>query len=435
MKVIGIRREDKIALERRVPIIPSHIKILENEMNIKTVLESSNNRIFSDERYAEMGAEIVDSVDNCDIIFGVKEIPIERIQEDKTYIFFPHVVKGQRRNMEMLKTLREKRCTLIDYECITDDNGHRLLFFSKFAGYAGMIDTLWSMGQRYQKLGIETPFLDLKQAWEYNSLDEARRDLTILGHKIARDGLPKELGPVVIGFAGYGNVYSGASEMLDFLPVKKIRVPELMELEQSEILANNIIYKVVFREEHMVSNRERYPFDLEEYKNFPDRYESKFEQYLPYLSVLVNCINWSDRYPRLVTLNYLRENYNANSKLKVIGDLACDVHGAIECTAAATTSDNPVYVYNPAENTMTYGSDGEGLLIMSVGILPSELPRESSIFFSNALLHYIPSIVNADYSDSYEDIELPSDIKRAIILKKGELSPLYSYLENRINLK
>ena len=150
MQVIGIRYEDKYKMERRVPLIPEHVKILA-EAGLKFEVESSGKRIFTDEEFEGAGAEIVEKIDKAGIIMGVKEMPLDIFQEGKTYIFFSHVIKGQPYNMPMLRKMMAKKVNLIDYEKIVDEHGQRMIFFGRYAGIAGIINSLWALGQRWSR--------------------------------------------------------------------------------------------------------------------------------------------------------------------------------------------------------------------------------------------------------------------------------------------
>ncbi|MEA3477122.1 MAG: hypothetical protein U9R60_03015, partial [Bacteroidota bacterium] len=203
--IIGIRHEDKYLMERRVALIPQHVKKLVSEQGLQFIVEESPKRIFTHEEFEKAGAKIVRDLSPASVVFGVKEMPISLFEEGKTYIFFSHVIKGQSYNMPMLKAMMEKGVNLIDYEKVTDELGRRLIFFGKFAGLAGMINSLWSLGQRLKVQGIDTPFARLRQSHTYDSLEEARADICLVGLEIAARGLPEELCPLTIGFTGYGN--------------------------------------------------------------------------------------------------------------------------------------------------------------------------------------------------------------------------------------
>lgn len=428
---IGIRHEDKYLMERRVAIIPKHAKKLIDEQGLEILVENSPKRIFTHQEFEDAGAKIVKDVREAPVIFGVKEMPIDYFEDHKTYIFFSHVIKGQSYNMPMLKKMMEKKVNLIEYEKVADEMGRRLIFFGRFAGLAGMINSLWSLGQRLKVQGIETPFLQLKQSRHYNSLEDAKQIISKVGQEIIEKGLPAEITPLTIGFTGYGNVSNGAQEIAALLPIKEIDPKELLELSKKSGLPNNVLYKVVFKEEHLSKLKEgNDEFDLSDYYAHPEKYKSDFEQYLPHLTILMNCMYWDDRYPRIVTKDYLKKLFTIKTpKLTVIGDVTCDPDGSIECTHKGTEIEDPVFVYDPFTQQPLMGFEGKGLLIMAVDILPSELPRESSIAFSNALFSYIKPIANADYSKDFDSLELPNPIKKAMILHQGKLTPDYLYIQ------
>ncbi len=429
-KIIGIRHEDKYAMERRVAIIPKHVNKLIKEEGLEVLVQKSPKRIFTHEEFESAGAKIVDDVRNAPVIIGVKEMPLDIFEQDHTYIFFSHVIKGQSHNMPMLKKMIEKKINLIDYEKVVDEVGKRLIFFGRYAGLAGMINSLWSLGERFRELGHKTPFLRIKQSHFYHSLDEARKVISEVGQEIAEKGLPASLNPITIGFTGYGNVSNGAQEIAGLLPIKEISTDELLDLKNRENLPTNLVYKIVFKEWDLVKSiAGAGEFELQNYYAHPEKYESVFEQYIPHLTVLMNCMYWDDRYPRIVTKDYLEKLYNTgNPKLTVIGDVTCDPDGSIECTHKGTEIEDPVFVYNPFTRKPIMGFKGEGILVMAVDILPSELPRDSSIAFSEALYKFIKPIVTADYNVPFEKIDLPNPIKKAMILHKGEFTPDFKYM-------
>ncbi len=427
---LGIRREDKNRFECRVPITPQHVAELKKKYGIETIVQPSRIRVFSEDDYRKVGAHIQDSLTPSSVVFAVKEIPLEVFERGKTYVFFSHTIKGQHHNMPMLKQMMDMGCTLIDYERIIDASGRRLVFFGRFAGLAGMVDTLWTFGRRLHWEQIGTPFNEIKQTIQYKDLEEIENHFTRIGSMIKTKGLPDSLTPLIIGFSGYGNVSSGAQEILDFLPVKEI-TPEEIEFVFSRP-SNTMIYKVIFKEDHMVEpispNKK---FDLQEYYNHPEMYRATFEKYIPSLSILMNCIFWTERYPRLLTKKYMKRVFTRKekSRLKVIGDISADVNGAVEFTEKTTSSDNPVFVYNPITDIIQDGYEGDGVVVMAVDNLPCELPRESSQSFSQTLLRFIPDIMKADFTiPDFEQLTLPPEIKNAVIVYQGKLTPNYRYI-------
>jgi alpha-aminoadipic semialdehyde synthase len=432
-KRIGLRREDKNPWERRSPLIPAHVRELIRNQSLEVLVQSSPIRIFPDSDYEREGARIVKTLESCPIIFAVKEIPQDFFEKGKVYIFFSHTIKGQPSNMPMLQKMIDLDCTLIDYERIVDENGMRLVFFGTQAGQAGMIDTLWAYGQRLNHLGIKNPFSAIKQAIDYPSLVAAKEEISNVGWALKDEGLDPMEVPLICGFAGYGRVSQGAQEIFDLLPVEEIGPDEIGTLIEEGNYASNTLYKVVFKEEHMVEPvTPDSPFELQDYYNNPEKYRSIFEKYLHHLSILVNCIYWAPAYPRFVTKNFLNELWSRENspRLKIIGDITCDVDGSVECTVKATSPDHPVFVYDPLKADVTDGYEGRGVVVMAVDNLPAEISLESSIFFSQSLMPLVEGIVEADFSGGFSESRLPDPIKKGTIVFRGEFTPDYKYMRN-----
>lgn len=438
VKRIGLRREDKNPWERRVPLIPTHVRELILKESLEVLVQASPIRIFPDTDYQREGAQIVETLESSPIIFAVKEIPLDLFERGKTYIFFSHTIKGQSSNMPMLQKILDLECTLIDYERIVDENGRRIVFFGEQAGQAGMIDTLWAYGQRLNHLGIETPFSSIEQAYKYPSLVAAKEEISRVGWTIKNEGLDLSEEPFICGFAGYGRVSQGAQEIFDLLPFEEISPEEIEDLITSKNYSSSTLYKVVFKEEQMVEPiSSDFPFELQDYYDNPQNYRSVFEKYLPDLSILVNCIYWAPQYPRFVTKSFLKELWSRETfpKLKVIGDITCDVDGSVECTVHATSQASPVFVYDPIEGVVKDGCEGRGVVVMAVDNLPAEISLESSIFFSHSLLPFIKGIVGADYSGDFKDSRLPNAIKKATIVFRGTFNPDYEYMKEFLKQK
>ncbi|MHA2363045.1 MAG: bifunctional lysine ketoglutarate reductase /saccharopine dehydrogenase family protein [Candidatus Hodarchaeales archaeon] len=430
--IIGIRLEDKNMWERRVPLTPDQVHDLKDKEGIQVQIQPSKIRAFSDLEYKNAGAEVKKDIwTESKAIFAIKEIPVEMIHPNRTYMFFAHVIKGQKDNMPLLQKIIDLKCTLIDYEKVIDEQSRRLIYFGNYAGFAGMIDTLWALGQRLQAERISTPFQEIKPAHEYHNLDEAIEEIRIAGKKFALMDPPMNRYPIVIGFLGYGNVSTGAQKILDCFPIENI-LPENIKVfyEKGEFDPHKI-YKVVFYEKDLVKPKNpSHNFDLHEYYNHPEKYVSQFDQYLPFFMVLINAIYWDKMYPRFVTKAKLKEIFSESfPRLKVIGDISCDVNGAVEATIQTTDSANPVYVYNPDTEHAEIGVKGHGPVVLAVDNLPCQLPKESSAFFGNILKEYVPIITKADYSVSFNELKLTPELKNAVIVYQGKLTPNYNYLE------
>ena len=413
MASIAIRREDKHEWERRVPLSPRGVASL-LEQGIDVTVQPSSIRAFGDDAYRAAGAQIQEDVAAADVLFAVKEVPLDLLRKDGAYVFFSHTIKGQEHNLPLLRKLMDLGCTLIDYERIVDERGRRLVFFGRHAGLAGMVDTLSVLGKRMTALGKVSAFSELGLAHEYDGLDDVKAAVTRIGDELDE--------PLVVGFAGYGNVSQGAQTIFDLLPHEEIE-PDELGGEHSGLV------KVVFKECHLVERKEG-AFELQEYYDHPDRYRSIFNRHLPHLSLLVNAIYWTEDYPRLVTKAQLRELFaGGEPKLRVIGDISCDIDGSIECTVKATTPGVPAYVYDPSRDAVRDGFEGDGVAMMTTDCLPCELPVASSEAFTDALAPFVAEMARARFDGAFAAAGLPDPIRKATILWRGEFTPDFAYMK------
>lgn len=428
MSTVGIRRETKSPWERRVAIVPELAgKLVQAGHTV--LVERSERRVFPEADYATQGCRLVDELPACDVVFGVKEIPSELLQERATHLFFAHVIKGQAYNMPMLQALLDKGSTLLDYERITDADGRRLVFFGKYAGLAGMIDGLWALGQRLQHEGLESnPFLAIQPSHVYADLDQALEAVKTLGEWIAKHGVPAPLHPLIVGVTGTGNVACGVQQVLAQLPTQEVAAADLAATA-AEAKDDKVVYRVTFSEPDLVRPKDpAASFELQEYYEHPERYEGVFSDYHPHLSMLMNCIYWTERYPRLVRKDQLGQL----TRCKVIGDISCDVEGSIEPTVLATEPGDPCYTYDAERDAPRMGFGGDGPVICAVDILPAELPRDASLGFSAALEPFVEAIAACDANGTLEASGLPPEIARSCVVWRGELTPDYAYLAEHL---
>ena len=430
--MIGLRREDKSDWEGRVPLVPEDVRRLHGGQGVEFVVQTSPTRVFKEEAYRQAGARVADELTDCPIIMGVKEIPPERLEAGKTYIYFSHTIKGQDANMPALRRLMELGCNLIDYERIVDEQDRRLVFFGRYAGLAGMIDTLWAFGQRLGHEGIDSPFARVQPAHRYDDLEHVKRELAALGDAIRAGRLPEPIRPLICGFAGYGQVSQGAQEIYDLLPVEEVTPEELPAVPASA----NVCYKVVFHEHHMVRRTDpSTSFDLNEYYEQPQRYCASFFPHVRHLAILVNCIYWEEKYPRMITREQFQQLSGglAPPRLRVIGDISCDIDGSLACTTRTSDPGNPVYVYDPATGQTHDGVAGSGPVVLAVDFLPCELPVDASNYFSRTLSPFIPGLARADFSRPLAESGLPAELQRATIVYQGELTETYRYLAQYVH--
>jgi len=431
MKKLGIIKETKNIWERRVPLNPSAVKQLIKK-GYKVIVQPSKIRIYTNEEYKNVGAHLSEDLSQCDFIIGVKEIPIKNLLPGKPHLFFSHTIKGQDHNMPMLQKILDHKITLFDYEKIEDKNNSRLVFFGKFAGYAGMIDTLHGLGKRLkQQFNIDTPFLEIKHAYQYESVQDAKDEIKKIGKEIEKNGLPPEITPLNIFLLGYGHVSKGCQEILAALPIVTI-APEQLE-KHSKNYDNNKIYLTIFDEQHLVERKDGGAFSLQDYFENNSDYRSQLGKYLAYCSVYINAIYWTPDCPVFLPNSYLEKIQNKDPKLIIIGDITCDIEGSVQATVKSTKPDVPVFIFNPQTGKAEDGYKGDGFAVMAVDNLPSEFSKESSDCFSQALMPFMENMLQNDYSRPIEDSSLFNEIKKACITHQGKLEKEYEYLKEFLN--
>jgi len=410
---VGIRREDKNEWEARAPLAPSHVAGLVRS-SVDFVVQPSTIRVFGDDEYRAAGARVDDDLSGCGVVLAVKEIPPEHVRPGVAYVFYSHTIKGQPHNRGMFRRFVEAGATLIDYEKMTGDDGRAVVSSSRHAGLAGMIDALWALGRRLEAEGHDTPLAEVRQAHGYRDLAEAKSHLAKVGRRLAAGELPEELRPLQVGVLGYGGVSGGVQEILAAL--------------------GDALRPVVFREEDMVERSDGGEFRLEEYYSRPELYRPVLDRRLQELTVLMNCLYWEERYPRFVTREGLRRAAGPGGRLRVIGDISCDIEGAVEVTVRSTAPDAPAYTYDPATDSFTDGVAAGGVVIVAVDNLPCELARDATEAFGDALAPLVPAMAAADLSASPDGSGLPGAVLRGTIVWRGEVTPPYAYLRGLYGL-
>ena len=441
---IGVRREDLSKTgEKRVAITPhTATTLLENGHKLLVqpgihYLSGDNKRAFSDQAYTDVGAEISEDLSDAQVVFGLKEVESAQLLPEKTYLFFSHTHKGQVKNRGMLKAMMEKKITLIDYELIVDDKEERLVTaFTYFAGYAGMTDSLWTLGKRWEMAGIPSPFARIPQSVEREDLPKIKEDIREAGKLIAAEGTPASQPPVIVTIMGRGKTSAGSKTMLELLPHEYIEPHQVEEIyrngDRTKIYILVIGIKYMFRPkpgaEHLIVGTDRYAVHRA-YNAHPDQFESNLDQFLSFTTILMNCILWSPEFPRLITRDKMAGWYQEDQTLQVIGDITCDPEGSIEFSKE-TWINNPVYIYNPRTREASDGFDGDGIAVMAVTNLPCEFPGDASEQFSSELMDLILQLLEADHqAETLEEAGFPEEMAKATILWKGKLTEKYGYME------
>ncbi|KAK1416425.1 hypothetical protein QVD17_32216 [Tagetes erecta] len=431
--VIGILAESTNKWERRVPLTPGHCaKLLSTNQVTRIIVQPSTKRIYHDDLYKDVGCHISNNLSDCGLILGIKQPKLDMILPDRAYAFFSHTHKAQKQNMPLLDKILAERASLFDYELIVGDDGKRLLAFGRFAGRAGLIDFLSGLGRRYLSLGYSTPFLSLGSSYMYPSLAAAKAALVSVAEEIATIGLPSSICPLVFVFTGSGNVSLGAQEIFKLLPhtfVDSTRLPELFDTASLSKRAFQV-YGCIVSYEDMVEHTDPVEvFDKVDYYAHPERYKPVFHKKVaPYASVIVNCMYWERRYPRLLTYKQLYELHHKGCPLVGICDITCDIGGSIEFVNRTTSIDSPFFRYDPYGDSYHEDIEGDGVICLAVDILPTEFAKEASQHFGDVLSRFIGNLA------STKDIEdLPLHLRRACIAHGGALTHLYEYIPRMRN--
>ncbi|KAG2654521.1 hypothetical protein PVAP13_1NG520900 [Panicum virgatum] len=436
--VVGILAETCNMWERRAPLTPSHCARLllggGNRTRVnRIIVQPSTKRIHHDAQYEDAGCEISEDLSECGLIIGIKQPKLEMILPDRAYAFFSHTHKAQKENMPLLDKILEERVSLFDYELIVGDDGKRLLAFGKFAGRAGLVDFLHGLGQRYLSLGYSTPFLSLGQSHMYPSLAAAKAAVIAVGEEIATFGLPSGICPIVFVFTGVGNVSQGAQEIFKLLPHTFIDAEKLPEVSAAWNLSKQSqstkrvfqLYGCVVTSRDMVSHKDpTRHFDKADYYAHPEHYAPVFhERIAPYASVIVNCMYWERRFPRLLSISQLQQLMKSGCPLVGICDITCDIGGSIEFVDKSTSIEKPFFRYDPSNNSCHDDMEGNGVICLAVDILPTEFSKEASQHFGNILSKFVASLASMK-----QLVELPSYLRRACIAHDGRLTSLYEYI-------
>jgi alanine dehydrogenase len=394
----GIIRERKNPPDRRVVFTPEEllrVKELYPQANFE--VESSDIRVFKDEEYANLGIEVDTDLNDCDVLIGVKEVPVEALIPNKTYFFFSHTIKKQPYNRKLLVACLEKNIQLIDHETIVDAKNRRLIGFGRYAGIVGAYNGIRAFGLKYD-------LFNLAKA-------ETLKDQTQLIERLRRLILP----PIKIVLTGHGKVGMGAKEMLDAMKIKQVSIEDYLTKSYDKPVYTQIdVLDYNKRKDGQVLDNSDF------YKN-PQEYVSDFERFTKVTDIFMAGHFFGNGSPNILT----KEMLNApDNKIKVVADISCDVDGPVACTLRASTIAEPIYGYLPGEHREVHFEDPRAIAVMAVDNLPCELPKDASEGFGEMFLkHVIPALYNNDADGILE---------RGTICKNGQLTERFKYLQDYV---
>ncbi len=395
---LGIIREGKNPPDNRVPLTPNQCsEVQQNFPGVEVVVQTSNVRCFSDNDYQKAGITVQEDMSSCDVLLGIKEVPVRELIPGKTYLFFSHTIKKQAYNRQLLQTILREKIRLIDYEVLTDNTGKRLIGFGRFAGLVGAYSGL-------RAFGLRNNHFHLKPAHQCENLSE-------LFSRVEGIQLP----PVKVAVTGAGRVAQGSLEILNHLKIKQL-TPE-------EYLATEMPGEAVFTQltpRHYVARKDGSPFDSKHFFNHPEMYRNTFLPYARSTDLLIAAAYWDPYAPVLFKEDNMRRK---DFRIALISDITCDIDGSIPSTKKAATIAEPFYDFNPATGkTEPPFASPENITVQAVDNLPNELPRDASEDFGRHLIDKVfPGLAGTDP----EGI-----IQRATVTTGGELTGPFSYLQD-----
>lgn len=395
--LIGLIRERKNPPDTRVPFTPKQcVDVMNQYPEVRIIVESSPDRCYSDAEYLAEGVDVVNDMSACDVLLGVKEVPIDNLIDGKTYFFFSHTKKLQAYNRSLMQAFIAKKIRMIDYECLTHIDGQRILGFGFFAGVVGAHNGILTYGKKHGLYNLPKAH-EIKN---YTDLLSFYDQLKLPNFKIA--------------VTGSGKVTSGILEIMSHLDIQSIEPGDFISKEYNYPVYTHL--KGGYLYQHKVTKS----YNREEFHLHPEKYESLFQQYLPHTDLLLNGIYWDKKIPRLFEKTDVQ---NDDFRMSVVADITCDTDGSVPINVGSSTIADPVYGIDKKtlSKVAPFQDSSDVIDVMAVDNLPNELPRDASKYFGAHFEKYIlrPLLEGYDH-----DI-----IKRATICAEGHLSEPYHYMK------
>lgn len=393
MLVIGLIREGKVPADNRVALTPAQCKwLVKHVPDLQIQVQHSPNRCFTDAEYEHAGIPVLDDLSGCDVLLGIKEVPIAQLIPGKTYLFFSHTKKKQAYNQALMHAMVEKAITLIDYECLEHEDGQRIIGFGFFAGIVGAHNGIMAYGNRTGAYHLGR----VSEVKDYRELIH-----TYFGLKLPR---------VKIAVTGSGRVAHGILEIMNLMDVQ--------EVEPDEYLSRSFQYPVYvhLKGNELYRHAKNGTYSRDHFHAHAEEYECVFQQYCAHTDILMNGIYWEQSIPRLFTMDTMRQD---DFRIQTIADITDDKNGSVPCNLGDAPTEAPVYGVNRITGEKTEPYLSGSVDVMAVGNLPNELPRDASRYFGEQLIKYVLDDMHKGGSTA---------IDKATILTNGRLTPGFSYL-------
>jgi alanine dehydrogenase len=395
MITIGLIKEGKIPADNRVALTPDQCKWIHKNFNsVKIIAQSSATRCFSDKEFSMAGIEVKENVSDCNIFFGIKEVPIESLIPAKTYLFFSHTKKEQPRNQKLLRSILDNQITLIDYECLEHEDGQRIIGFGFFAGVVGAHNGMMEYGNRTRAYKLERVY--------------KQRSFRELIHTYFGLRLPN----IKIVVTGSGRVAHGVVEIMNLMGVVEVEPDEFLQKKFSYPVYTQIKGADLY--EHKISKT----YSREDFHLQPENYQCKFLPYAAISDILMNGVYWEKNIPRLFEKTDVQKQ---NFGIQTIADIADDPGGSVPINLGDQSIDNDVYGVDKMTLQKTAPYLPSSVDIIAVGNLPNELPRDASRYFGEQLIRFVlPDLLSGN----------SPTLDKATIVRNGKLTPHFQYLKN-----
>lgn len=397
----GIIRERKNPPDRRVVLSPEACqKVLSNHPKAEIIVEPSPIRVFTDAEYKEAGIQVANKMKDCDVLLGVKEVPIRSLIPNKKYFFFSHTIKKQPYNRKLLRAILEKNIELYDHEVITNEKEQRLVAFGRYAGIVGAYNG-------FRAYGLKFGLFQLPKA-------ETLADQQALIQELKKIKLPN----IKILLTGRGRVGNGSREMLDAMGIRKVNVTEYLDQD-----FNEPVYCQIDASEYN-KRKDGVRGNKADFFANPHEYKSNFFHFAKVTDFYIAGHFYGQGAPYLYTRDDAK---HPEFNIKVVADVSCDIDGPVATTIRPSTIAKPIYGYNPKTEQEVNFKNKSAIAVMAVDNLPCELPRDASVGFGEAFLkNVIPAFFNGDKDGLLE---------RARMTQNGKLTQRYAYLQDYVEGK